>query len=231
MSDPRSRQVAAELAEEIRTLPKGTRVPSEHQLMARFGVSRSTARSALQQLEHQYLVRRSQGAGTFVHRRLDYVISRNRRPSLHHQLDESGSRARTFVLSVRREQPPPEVRELLGGTGPLTRLERLAYLDDEVVTFLQEWFADDVVPHLEVGMNVIDSVEELLRGLRFSPVRSWCRVTVDVPPDRVCDRLELDHGSHAWSVDSLNLDQETGRPLFVSCNWTRIDLIRFVCEL
>ncbi|NNG19817.1 GntR family transcriptional regulator [Naumannella sp. ID2617S] len=231
MTDPRARELAAELSAEIAGWAKGTRVPSEHQLMARFRVSRSVARSALQLLEQQYLVRRSQGAGTFVHHRLDYVIGRNRRPSLHRTITESGGRARTFVLSVRQEEPPPEVREAVGGHGPLTRLERLAYLDDEVVTFLQEWFADGVAPHLDVGMNVIDSVEELLRGLRFQPVRATCRVTVACPPDRMCDRLELEHGSHAWSVDSLNLDEPTGRPLFYSCNWTRIDLVRFVCEL
>lgn len=231
MSDPRTREVAATLAAEIAGLPKGTRVPSEHQLMARFDISRSIARAALQQLERQYLVRRAQGTGTFVHQRLDYVISRQRRPSLRHQITESGSRSRTFLLTARADDPPAEVRDRLGGTARLTRLERLSYLDDDVVTFLQEWFADGVAPHLEVGMNVIDSVEELLRGLRFEPVRSWCRVTVAVPPGRICERLELDPGAYAWSVDSLIEDGRSGQPLFYSSNWTRIDLIRFVCEL
>ncbi|GAB3701977.1 GntR family transcriptional regulator [Mariniluteicoccus flavus] len=231
MTEPRSRQVAAILAEEIRDLPTGTRVPSEHQLMARFDVSRAEARGALRFLEHQYLVRRSQGAGTFVHRRLDYGIARAKRPSLHRTIEASGGRARTFVLSARRVDPPEEISDRLEAVGPLMRLERLAYMNDEVTTFLQEWFAEGVVNELAVGVSVIDSVEELLRGSGFTPLRHWCRVTVDCPPDDVCERLDLPPGTHAWSVSSLNVDEGTGRPLFFSANWTRIDLVRFVCEL
>ena len=56
----------------------------------RFGVGRAAARSALQELERRLLVRRVQGAGTFVNRRIDYVISRTRPPSWHATVDRGG---------------------------------------------------------------------------------------------------------------------------------------------
>ncbi len=46
--------------------PPGTLVPSEFDLVARFGVSRSTVRRAVQELEMAGLVVRRQGKGTFV---------------------------------------------------------------------------------------------------------------------------------------------------------------------
>lgn len=49
-------------------LPPSSRVPSEHQLMARFGVSRMTVHSALSELAKEGVLRRVKGLGTFVAR-------------------------------------------------------------------------------------------------------------------------------------------------------------------
>ena len=61
-------RVAGVLREDIAAslLGPGDQLPSEHQLMARFAVSRTTIRKALDQLTAANLVRRHQGRGTFV---------------------------------------------------------------------------------------------------------------------------------------------------------------------
>lgn len=46
--------------------PQNAKVPSENELTQKFGVSRMTARRALQDLTEQGILVRSQGAGTFV---------------------------------------------------------------------------------------------------------------------------------------------------------------------
>lgn len=71
-------QVATTLAEGIDagTWKPGERLPTEPELMARFGVSRFTVRQAIASLERRGLVRAEQGRGTFVHREmLIYPIS------------------------------------------------------------------------------------------------------------------------------------------------------------
>lgn len=232
MADLRSRDVADVLAGEIRELPVGTRIISEHQIMSRFGVGRAVARAALDHLASRYLVRRTQGAGTFVHRRLDYVISRERAPSLHQEATAAGRSTRVFVLGAEQLTPPELVAEKLGtGSVPCTRLQRLAYLDECVSTLLTEWIAPGVADHVEVGLSVFESLDELLRGMRWAPERRWCRVTVDEPGDHVRTHLDLSPDAQAWHVTTLSVDAGTGRPLFVSSNWTRLDLVRFVCEL
>lgn len=66
------------LAEDIgggRFVPLGP-FPSEHMLMARFGVARETIRMAVKELEDRGLVYRRRGAGTFVSSRVPKVKAR-----------------------------------------------------------------------------------------------------------------------------------------------------------
>ena len=55
-----------DLATLIASLPAGERLPSEPKLAEQFGVSRATLREAMRTFETQGLIRRRQGAGTFV---------------------------------------------------------------------------------------------------------------------------------------------------------------------
>ena len=68
-SDPRLplyHQVREALLKDIEALEPGTRLPTETELMARFGVSRTTIREAVIELARGGLIRRRSGSGTFV---------------------------------------------------------------------------------------------------------------------------------------------------------------------
>jgi GntR family phosphonate transport system transcriptional regulator len=61
-------------------LAPGTRLPTEPELVSRFGVGRHTVRQAMSELEKRGLVRIEQGRGTFVHDHvIDYAISNRTR--------------------------------------------------------------------------------------------------------------------------------------------------------
>jgi len=59
-------EIEAWLREQCQALPAGSLLPSEPELADRFGVSRMTARHAVQRLAQGGLVERRRGAGTFV---------------------------------------------------------------------------------------------------------------------------------------------------------------------
>ena len=59
---PHYRQIEQALRERISTLQPGARLPSDAELCAEFGVSRMTARNAMQRLAEDGLVARSPGA-------------------------------------------------------------------------------------------------------------------------------------------------------------------------
>jgi len=59
-------RLQSELGVLISSTPAGDRLPSEPQLAKKLGVSRATLREAMRTFETQGLIRRRQGAGTFV---------------------------------------------------------------------------------------------------------------------------------------------------------------------
>ncbi|MCV0402424.1 MAG: GntR family transcriptional regulator [Chloroflexi bacterium] len=80
---PRYRTIEQSLRERISTLRPGDLLPSDAELCAEFGVSRMTARGAMQRLADEGLVTRIPGRGSFVaepstHRRADRLLSFSR---------------------------------------------------------------------------------------------------------------------------------------------------------
>src|SRR5512138_1221592 len=59
-------RLQADLAALIQRTPAGSRLMSEPELAKQLGVSRATLREAMRTFETQGLIRRGQGAGTFV---------------------------------------------------------------------------------------------------------------------------------------------------------------------
>jgi GntR family transcriptional regulator len=61
-----SQRLHDNLGQMIASTEPGTRLPSEPELAHRLGVSRATLREAMRTFETQGMIRRKQGAGTYV---------------------------------------------------------------------------------------------------------------------------------------------------------------------
>ena len=93
--------------------PVGAQMPSEADLIARFGVSRMTVTRALRELQAEGLVDRAQGVGTFaapLHRIASTLTIRD----LHEEIESRGRRHRAVVHVKREERATRAVAARLG---------------------------------------------------------------------------------------------------------------------
>src|SRR5689334_8104936 len=143
----------------------GDRMPSEPELCEHFRVSRSTVRQALARLEHEGLVARRKGHGTYVMdaRRRSWLLQ-SAEGFFQDEVDRLGSAVTSKVLRLETGELPAwasEALELPEGSEGVT-IERLRAVDDLVALY--------VVNHLPIRFakaaeRLADPDESLYRAL------------------------------------------------------------------
>jgi GntR family histidine utilization transcriptional repressor len=93
--------------------PPGALMPSEAELVTRFGVSRMTVNRALRELQAEGLIDRVQGVGTFA-AQLHRVSSTLTIRDLHDEITERGHRHEARVALARAETAAPALALQLG---------------------------------------------------------------------------------------------------------------------
>ena len=122
-------------------IPRGMRIPTEFELAESFGVSRITAKRALDELAAEGLVERRRGKGT-------HVIHRSRPKPMHspltgliESLEVLAEHTRVKMVSFRRAVPPEPIRALFD-TGPrdtLAQAVRLRLRGDTPFGYYVSW--------------------------------------------------------------------------------------------
>jgi GntR family phosphonate transport system transcriptional regulator len=213
----------------------GARVASEHEIAARFAVSRAVAGAALRELESRLLVRRVRGSGTFVNGRIDYIIAADRVPSFSQTVRAAGAEPRSAVRSITAEALPDDLAARLEREpgSPAHRIIRQSWINDRPSGWVIEWIPDDMFPHgADVAVRAVESLDQVLRQMGgVEPVRAWCRVSMELPPPEVAAGIETDQGRHVWLVESVSRDAHRGFPIMTSIWWTRPDVIRITVEM
>ncbi len=131
---PQYRRIEQVLRERISTLQPGARLPSDAELCAEFGVSRMTARNAMQRLAEDGLIARQPGRGSFVaeppaHRRANRLMTFSQEMRRAGRVPSSRMLTRVIRPSSTEEAasldiPPRE---------PVVHLRRLRQADDQPI--------------------------------------------------------------------------------------------------
>jgi GntR family phosphonate transport system transcriptional regulator len=228
-------EIVDTLVGELAGRQPGARVASEHEIAARFAVSRAVAGAALRELESRLLVRRIRGSGTFVNGRIDYVISADRAPAWHQAVRAAGAEPRSVVRSITGEALPGDLASRLERAqgSPAHRVVRQSWINGMPSGWAIEWIPDDVFPDgADVALRTVESLDQVLRQMaKVEPARAWCRVGMELPPPEIAAGLEIDQGRHVWLVESVNRDARRGFPVMTSIWWTRPDVVRITVEM
>lgn len=213
-------------------LRPGDLLPGEHKLCEQFGVSRTVVRQALSQLEHQGVIERVKGKGTFV--------AHQKTPeSLVHTLtglfQEVAARGGHVHSDVRRQEVAPaddEVADALGITPgtPVVVIERLRHVDDEPWSLTTTY-----LPH-DIGQHVLDedlsdqSLYALLATHGIRAVRGVRSAEAASATEEQGALLRVGTGKALLVLRSIGFD-ENDRPMEFFIAYHRGDRSRFEFQL
>jgi GntR family transcriptional regulator len=209
-------RLQADLAALIQRTPAGSRLISEPELAKQLGVSRATLREAMRTFETQGLIRRRQGAGTFV---VGKVPIMDAGLEVLESLETMAQRMNLAIsvsdLNVERIDADQEHADELGvkiGTC-VTRVRRVMRADTRPVAYLIDTLPEDVLkaedlPH-DFDGSVLDFMLERGDDLRISRAAiSAANATAEV-----AKALEIQRGdvllrfiSQIYSSDGKLLD-------------------------
>lgn len=155
-SDAIDRHSAAPMYDQLRQLiidgigrdglQPGDPLPGEHRLCERYGISRTVVRQALAQLEHEGLVERVKGKGTFVSRPRTSESLVHTLVGLYDDVEQRGGHVRSDVLRHESVQADDEVADALEVSvgDPVVVLERLRHVDGEPWSLSTTWMPEAV---------------------------------------------------------------------------------------
>jgi GntR family transcriptional regulator len=132
-------------------LAPGMRIPSENEIIEKYGVSNTTARKALQELTANRWVVKIKGKGTFVHGK-DVVRSVDRILSFTRNMTEAGIKPSTKVLhtSVLKKGYSAMINgRRYSMDGPVFKLHRLRFGDDVPLMLEVRYISLDLCPGID----------------------------------------------------------------------------------
>ncbi len=196
---PLYHQLKEILIEQIRTdrMRPGDAMPTEADLQEDYGLSRTTVRKTLEELENEGIIRRRRGKRSVVSRPpIEEFLPRL--VGLTEEMEKSGRKVHSKVLACSWVLPSKTIGSLLQvAEGEMVlQMIRLRHIDDEPVFYSESHFP----PH--VGLDVTDDFS----GSLFSLLREKCSIRV-IESEMTIDAVP------AGSAEAAHLDVVEGVPL------------------
>lgn len=199
---PLWRQIQISLSQRIAGGEFEDSFPTEHQLLAEYGVSRHTVREALRSIEAQGLLHRTPGRGTSVVAR-EFTQPLGSLYSLFQTLSSQGdSHSSTIIVaeSTVNSRVAPLIG--LGPDDPVLFIERLRMAGGEPIAIDRVWlpneFADVLLTSDLEGSSIHN---EISSHMQLMPIRGREVIKTVVPSEEEAARLKLPPGDAAFRIE------------------------------
>jgi GntR family transcriptional regulator len=221
-------QVREILRGEYSQLPPKTAVPTELELIGRFGVSRITLRKAVDDLVVDGLLERHQGKGTFTSiPKLTHEL--NAISSWTEELRALGYNPRTAQRICSEILPPRRVGHALGlaSTEKVVMLRRTRLVGEEPLSLMKNYIPSRLVPNFSAESEAAESLYELLeRRYHLVPDRAIDTVETRSATDEEAETLCIEPWSPILVVTRLSF-LKGGSPLELAIAISRGDRYQY----
>lgn len=156
----------------------GSRVWSESDIMEKFGVSRNTARKAIETLQNEGIVSRIQGKGSFVSQpKVDYGLQSLM--SFSEEINEKKLKPGSKVICFTREHPEPfhAANLRIPEDHWVFKLERIRYTDAYPIAYQVTFIPENLCPNLLDYDFMERSLYEVFEK-QYNHVLSWQKTII-----------------------------------------------------
>ena len=213
-------------------LQPGDPLPGEHRLCEQYGISRTVVRQALAQLEHEGVVERIKGKGTFVAPPRTSESLVHTLVGLFDEVQRRGGQVRSDVLRHEVIDADAEVAAALElePESPVVILTRLRHVDGQAWSLSTTWMPLDVgAPTLDADLRD-SSLYALLADSGVVATHGVRSAEATVASREQAALLGVSAGSALLRLRSVSRD-ESGRPIEFFVAYHRGDRSRFEFRL
>lgn len=211
-----AQMLRGEIAEGL--YPPGTKLPTEAELSARFGVNRHTVRHALALLAAEGLVVARRGAGVFVAAspRADYPLGR--RVRFNQNLAASGRAASREVLRIET-RPASEAERAALGVAVVHVFEGISLGDGLPICQFRSVFPAARFPALPEALGRLASVTAALAEAGVADyTRATTKITAKLARGPRAGLLKVAEGAALLRTEAVNVDG-AGVPVEYGLSW------------
>ncbi|NLI23002.1 MAG: GntR family transcriptional regulator [Clostridiales bacterium] len=188
-------QIKSQLSKEIASMQPHQRIPSEHELMGQYNVSRGTVKQAVQDLVYEGLLYREQGKGTFVapariNRSFEHL------PTFTNDVLAQGFKPVYRVLffgTVYAGSPIAEKLRVIPGAGVI-RYKRVMNVDNEPLAVICSYLRSDVFPDFQMSDIGESLYESLLKKYNTMPTMAIDTYSIVKATVKTADLLGIRKG-------------------------------------
>lgn len=206
-------QVIDALHEEMRSgvLTPGMQLPGELELCAKFNVSRTVIRQALNELDREGLVMREKGRGTFVAPLKIKEKFFQKLTGFYQDMVDQGYMPVTKVLRQRVTTAPAKVAEKLriSTQDEVIEIERLRFIEGEPLVYVLSYLPHARVPHLVTTDLSNQSLYEYLEhqcGIFIT--RGTRSIEVALATKKEADLLAIKKNAPLIVLDSISYEAD-----------------------
>lgn len=233
-SSPLYLQLARSMGDAVRDgrYPVHAALPSERLISESLGVSRVTARKAIDQLVTQGLIVRRRGSGNFIAPRIEQPrieLPLSHLTSFSEELKRRGytPRSRWLERAITTATPDEQISLGLAASARVARLARLRQADEVVMAYEVSVLPQAILPNPQ---DVETSLYEFLGRTRQTPVRALQHIRALNAQPKLAEQLNVAVGQAVLFITRVGY-AESGQAVELTHSYCRNDYYDFVAEM